>query len=208
MSSPGKRTRTRTTIVGPGSVLRLPSAKIAVVILAVVIFLAVFGSLLAPQNPLSINANALYQGPSLHHLLGTDYLGRDVLSRLMAGTRLSVLTAFEAVAIGLVIGAPLGVATVFLGKWFDFAANRVADALMTLPYIFFAWPSPQRSATGWSRPCARSASCSGLGSSASPGRPRLSSPAPSTWRQPSCSAPRSCMSSACTWCARCCRPWR
>ena len=56
----------------------------------------------------------------------------------MAGTRLSVLTAFEAVGIGLVIGAPLGVATVFLGRWFDFAANRVADALMTLPSIFFA----------------------------------------------------------------------
>jgi peptide/nickel transport system permease protein len=127
----------RTPIVGPGSVLRLPSAKIAVVVLAVVIFIAVFGAMLAPQNPLTINANALYQGPSLHHLFGTDYLGRDVLSRLMAGTRLSVLTAFEAVAIGLVIGAPLGVATVFLGRWFDFAANRVADALMTLPYIFF-----------------------------------------------------------------------
>ena len=127
----------RTPIIGPGSVLRLPSAKIAVGVLAVVIFLALFGSMLAPQNPLTINANALYQGPSLQHLLGTDYLGRDVLSRLMAGTRLSVLTAFEAVAIGLVIGAPLGVATVFLGRWFDFAANRVADALMTLPYIFF-----------------------------------------------------------------------
>jgi peptide/nickel transport system permease protein len=135
MSSVGKRTRT--PIIGPGSVLRLPSAKIAVVILAVVIFLALFGSMLAPQNPLTINANALYQGPSLHHLLGTDYLGRDVLSRLMAGTQLSVLTAFEAVGIGLVIGAPLGIATVFLGKWFDFAANRVADSLMTLPYIFF-----------------------------------------------------------------------
>jgi peptide/nickel transport system permease protein len=137
MSGPGKRTRTRTPIIGPGSVLQLPSAKIAVVILAVVIFLAVFGSLLSPQNPLTINANALYQGPSLRHLLGTDYLGRDVLSRLMAGTQLSVLTAFEAVGIGLVLGAPLGVATVFLGRWFDFAANRVADALMTLPYIFF-----------------------------------------------------------------------
>jgi peptide/nickel transport system permease protein len=121
----------------PGSVLRLPSARVAVVVLAVMIFLAVFGSALAPQGPLTINANALFQGPSLHHLLGTDYLGRDVLSRLMAGTRLSVLTAFEAVAIGLVVGAPLGVATVFLGRWFDFAVNRVADALMTLPYIFF-----------------------------------------------------------------------
>jgi peptide/nickel transport system permease protein len=128
----------RTPLIGPGSVLRLPSAKIAVVILAAVIFIAVFGSALAPQNPLTINANALYQGPSLHHLLGTDYLGRDVLSRLMAGTQLSVLTAFEAVGVALVLGAPLGIATVFLGRWFDFAANRVADSLMTLPYIFFA----------------------------------------------------------------------
>ena len=115
----------RRPLIGQRSWLRLPSARIALVILAVVIFLSVFGSALAPQNPLTINANALFQGPSAHHLLGTDYLGRDVLSRLMAGTRLSVLTAFEAVAIGLVLGAPLGVATVFLGKWFDFAVNRV-----------------------------------------------------------------------------------
>jgi len=128
----------RRPLIGQRSWLRLPSARIALVILAVVIFLSVFGSALAPQSPLTINANALFQGPSAHHLLGTDYLGRDVLSRLMAGTRLSVLTAFEAVGIGLVIGAPLGIATVFLGKWFDFAVNRVSDALMTLPYIFFA----------------------------------------------------------------------
>jgi peptide/nickel transport system permease protein len=128
----------RPKLVGPRSWLRLPSARIALAILAVVIFFSIFGSILAPQNPLTINANALFQGPSLHHLLGTDYLGRDVLSRLMAGTRLSVLTAFEAVGIGLVIGAPLGIAVVFLGKWFDFAVNRVSDALMTLPYIFFA----------------------------------------------------------------------
>lgn len=121
-----------------GSVLRLPTARIAVVILLGVLVLTFFGSILAPQNPLQINSDALFQGPSAAHLLGTDYLGRDVLSRLMAGTRLSVLTALEAVGIGLVLGAPLGVATVFLGRAFDFTANRVADALMTLPSIFFA----------------------------------------------------------------------
>jgi peptide/nickel transport system permease protein len=119
-------------------VLRLPSAKIAVGVLIAIALLAAFGSALAPQNPLAINANALFQGPSLHHLLGTDYLGRDVLSRLMAGTRLSVLTAVEAVGIGLVLGAIPGIATVFVGRSFDFAINRVSDALMTLPYIFFA----------------------------------------------------------------------
>jgi peptide/nickel transport system permease protein len=120
-----------------GSVLHLTSARIALVILAVILLLTISGSALAPQNPLAINANALFQGPSRAHLLGTDYLGRDVLSRLMAGTRLSVLTALEAVGIGFVIGVPLGVATVFLGAAFDFIANRVADALLTLPYIFF-----------------------------------------------------------------------
>jgi peptide/nickel transport system permease protein len=119
------------------AVLRLPSARIAVGVLAVIVILAAFGSTLAPQNPLTINANALFQGPSAHHLLGTDYLGRDVLSRLMAGTRLSVLTALEAVGIGLVLGAIPGIATVFMGRWFDFVVNRVNDALMTFPYIFF-----------------------------------------------------------------------
>jgi peptide/nickel transport system permease protein len=122
----------------PRSIWRLPSVWIAIVVLAGVAFLAVFGSALAPQNPLTINANALFQGPGAHHLFGTDYLGRDVLSRLMAGTRLSVLTALEAVGIGIVLGAVPGIATVFLGRWFDFIANRVSDALMTLPSIFFA----------------------------------------------------------------------
>jgi peptide/nickel transport system permease protein len=119
------------------SVLRLTSARIAIGILTVIAILVAFGSTLAPQNPLAINANALFQGPSAHHLLGTDYLGRDVLSRLMAGTRLSVLTALEAVGIGLVLGAIPGIATVFMGRWFDFTINRISDALMTFPYIFF-----------------------------------------------------------------------
>jgi peptide/nickel transport system permease protein len=123
---------------GRRPLLRMPSVWAALVILAIVAILTAFGSLLAPQNPLTVNANALFQGPSLHHLLGTDYLGRDVLSRLMVGTRLSVLTALEAVGIGLLLGTVPGVATVFLGRWFDFTANRFTDALMTLPSIFFA----------------------------------------------------------------------
>jgi len=123
---------------GARAILRMPSARIALGILAVIAILTAFGSTLAPQNPLTINANALFQGPGAHHLLGTDYLGRDVLSRLIAGTRLSVLTALEAVGIGLVLGAIPGLATVFLGRWFDFIVNRISDALMTFPYVFFA----------------------------------------------------------------------
>jgi len=119
-------------------VLQLRSAQLAIAILVLVALLAALGPTLAPQSPLALNTEALYQGPSWHHLLGTDYLGRDVLSRLMAGTPLSVLTALEAVGIGMVLGIAPGIASVFLGRGFDFVANRVADSLMTLPSIFFA----------------------------------------------------------------------
>jgi peptide/nickel transport system permease protein len=116
----------------------LPSARVAIGILALIAVATAFGAQLAPRSPLAIDPSALFQGPSPRHLLGTDYLGRDVLSRLLAGTRLSVATAVEAVGIGLVLGAPLGIGCVFIGRWFDFAANRVADAFMTLPNLFFA----------------------------------------------------------------------
>jgi peptide/nickel transport system permease protein len=125
-------------LVGATSVFKLPSTRIALFVLLVVAVLVAFGGILAPQAPLAQDISALNKGPSLHHLFGTDYLGRDVLSRIMSGSRLSVLSALEAVGIGLVLGTLPGVAAVFLGRWFDFAANRVADALMTLPSIIFA----------------------------------------------------------------------
>jgi peptide/nickel transport system permease protein len=116
----------------------LPSTRIALAVLFVVAFLVAFGGTLAPHGPLVEDVSALNQPPSWHHLFGTDYLGRDVLSRVMAGTRLSILSALEAVGIGLALGTIPGIAAVFLGRWFDYAANRVADALMTLPSIIFA----------------------------------------------------------------------
>ena len=77
----------------------------------------------------------------------------------MAGTRLSVLTALEAVGIGSSSARRSGVATVFLGRAFDFAANRIADALMTLPSIFFAVAVTAALGNGRSRPCSPSVSC-------------------------------------------------
>jgi peptide/nickel transport system permease protein len=118
--------------------MQLPSARIAIAILVLIAVATAFGSALAPLSPLAIDPAALFQGPSPRHLLGTDYLCRDVLSRLLAGTRLSVATALEAVGIGLVLGAPLGIGCVFAGRWLDFAANRITDAFMTLPNLFFA----------------------------------------------------------------------
>jgi peptide/nickel transport system permease protein len=114
------------------------STRVALVLLGLITVLTAFGSALAPYDPVHQDVAHLLQGPSGTHWLGTDYLGRDVLSRLMAGTRLSVLSALEAVVVGLVLGATTGLASVFFGKVFDYLASRVNDALMTLPTVVFA----------------------------------------------------------------------
>jgi len=118
--------------------LRLTSARIALGIILLIVVLAFFGGVLAPQNPLAQNTNVVLQGPSSHHWLGTDYLGRDVLSRLMAGTGRSVAGALEAVGIGLLLGVLPGLASLWLGRTYEWISLRIVDAFMTLPYVVFA----------------------------------------------------------------------
>jgi peptide/nickel transport system permease protein len=113
-------------------------ARLALAVLAVVALLAVFGGQLAPHDPLAQDPNHILSGPSGSHLLGTDYLGRDVLSRLLAGTGLSVVGALEATGVALVIGIIPGLASLWLGRVFEWAALRAVDALMTLPFTLFA----------------------------------------------------------------------
>ncbi|WP_436763515.1 ABC transporter permease [Streptosporangium sp. V21-05] len=117
---------------------RLPSVKLSVAVLTLVLLVAVFGGPLAPYDPIAQNPGSRLLGPSGDHLLGTDYLGRDVLSRLLAGTGLSVAGAAEAVAVGLVLGAIPGLASVFFGKVFEWTTMRLVDALLTLPFVIFA----------------------------------------------------------------------
>jgi peptide/nickel transport system permease protein len=119
------------------NLVRIPVARVALAILFVVAVVAVFGSHLAPYDPLDQDPSIL-QGPSAHHLLGTDYVGRDVLSRLMAGTRLSVIGALEAVAVGLALGVPTGLLSVWLGRTGEWISLRVTETLMILPFTVFA----------------------------------------------------------------------
>ena len=118
--------------------LRLTSARIALGLILLIAVLAVFGGALAPHDPLAQDTSAVLQGPGGAHWLGTDYLGRDVLSRLMAGTGRSVVGALEAVAIGLVLGVLPGLASLWLGRVYEWVSLRVVDAFMTLPYVVFA----------------------------------------------------------------------
>jgi len=119
------------------SVLRLTSGRIAVVILVVIGLLAVFGSLIAPYPPNDTVAAQL-QGPSASHWLGTDYVGRDVLSRMLAGAALSVWGALLVAAIALVAGAIPGILSVYLGRVYEWMSLRVFDTLVALPFLVFA----------------------------------------------------------------------
>ena len=119
------------------NLLAIPAARLALIILAGITFLVLFGRTLAPYDPLKQFTDIL-AGPGGAHPLGTDYVGRDVLSRLMSGTRLSIVGALEAVAVGLVIGVPAGLSSVWMGRFGEWAALRVFDTLMMLPFVVFA----------------------------------------------------------------------
>ena len=118
--------------------LRSRLGAISAAILLVVVLIAVFGPLLAPADPLAQNAASILSGPSPAHWLGTDEVGRDVLSRLLSGSPLSLLSAAEAVVIALVIGVIPGLLSVYLGRVFEWVSLRVVDALITLPFLVFA----------------------------------------------------------------------
>ncbi|WP_079132632.1 ABC transporter permease [Streptomyces nanshensis] len=117
---------------------RLRSARLALAALAVVALCAALGGVLAPHDPLAQHPSDMLQGPSLQHPLGTDYLGRDVASRLLAGTGLSVAGALESVGAAMVIGALPGVASAWFGRALEWGALRAADTLMIMPFTVFA----------------------------------------------------------------------
>ncbi|MGY1808141.1 ABC transporter permease [Blastococcus sp. SYSU D00669] len=117
--------------------LGLTSARVALGILAVIAVLAIAGPWLAPQDPLASSADTL-GGPSWQHWLGTDYLGRDVLSRLLDGTRTSVVGSVEVALVALLVGAVPGLLSVYLGRAFEWATLRLTDTLVALPFLLFA----------------------------------------------------------------------
>jgi len=105
--------------------------------LVVAIFcVAIFAGVLAPKDPAAIEVSAKLQGPSSGHLLGTDQLGRDVLSRMLYGSRISLTVGFIAVSISLVIGIIVGALAGFYGGWTDNALMRMTDIMMCFPAFF------------------------------------------------------------------------
>ena len=98
--------------------------------------IAIFAHWLAPHNPLAVNLPEALLPPSASHWLGTDPLGRDVLSRLIYGTRISLLIGFIAVGVAVIIGAAVGAIAGYYGGWVDSVLMRLVDTMLAFPSIF------------------------------------------------------------------------
>jgi peptide/nickel transport system permease protein len=105
--------------------------------IVLVVLAAVFAPLIAPQNPDTIG-NVVNGGPSLAHWLGTDDVGRDTLSRLIYGARVSMQVSFQVVLLALALALPLGMIAGYRGRWTDSAIMRAMDALFAFPPITLA----------------------------------------------------------------------
>ncbi|EIV92592.1 ABC transporter permease [Frankia sp. QA3] len=119
------------------TLLRLTSARVALALLAIIALVTVLGPVLAPYDPLKGSGRTL-AGPSGKHWLGTDYIGRDVLSRILAGAPLSIVSTLEVAGIALVLGTIPGILSVYLGSAFEWLSLRVVDTFIALPFLVFA----------------------------------------------------------------------
>jgi peptide/nickel transport system permease protein len=108
------------------------------VVIFLLVFGAIFASFIAPYDPNLPSLKENLQHPSLSHWLGTDNLGRDVVSRLIFGTRVSLMVGFVSVGVATVFGMTLGLLAGYFGKWLDAILMRVIDGLMMIPPIILA----------------------------------------------------------------------
>ncbi len=114
------------------------SGRAGAIIVLFFILMAVSAPLVAPYAPLANDWNAILNPPSMAHPLGTDELGRDVLSRLLWGAQSPMVAAFGSVAMALAVGVPLGMVAGYAGGLLDAVISRLTDTLLAVPGIMLA----------------------------------------------------------------------
>ncbi|TVT45598.1 dipeptide/oligopeptide/nickel ABC transporter permease/ATP-binding protein [Amycolatopsis rhizosphaerae] len=117
------------------AIARYPVAAVAGLCLAALVLAALVAPLIAPGDPQYQDLSSVLSGPSGAHWLGTDRLGRDVLSRLLFGTQVTLLDVAIATAVFLALGVPLGVVAGYRGAWLDRVVVRFADLVLAVPGI-------------------------------------------------------------------------
>ena len=116
--------------------LNNPLSKAGFIIIAAVFLLAMLAPFIAPYDPDDINVKAILIAPSWQHWMGTDGLGRDVLSRMLFGGRISLLVGLVAVGISTVIGIILGAIAGYYRGWVDTIIMRLVDVMLSIPSFF------------------------------------------------------------------------
>jgi peptide/nickel transport system permease protein len=120
-----------------------------IIITGIIVLVILIGVFWTPYNPTTMNSAEKLQGMSLRHPMGTDNMGRDVLSRVMYGSRITLLIAIGTVFIGSVVGTIIGALTGYFGGMFDEVTMRIIDALFAFPSILLALVIVSVFGTGW-----------------------------------------------------------
>ena len=107
------------------------------IVLLIYIFVAIFAPVIAPYSYRELS-NDILQKPSAEHLFGTDNFGRDLFSRVVYGSRISLSIAFSCTILGTVVGVVLGLLSGYVGGWFDIIIMRVSDIVMSFPWVLMA----------------------------------------------------------------------
>ena len=123
---------------GLGRLLHEPSALTGAAIVLFFVTVALLAPLIAPYDPNAPDWMAIRTAPNAAHWFGTDDLGRDVLSRVIFGTRASLSAGIVSVAVAVLIGVPFGMFAGYFGRVTDMAISRLADALLACPFLVLA----------------------------------------------------------------------
>jgi peptide/nickel transport system permease protein len=117
---------------------RRRGAMVGLVVVVLFVVAALAAPWLAPFDPVETSWSAIRQAPSAAHWFGTDDIGRDVLSRVLYGTRASLLAGVVSVSISLALGVPIGLAAGFAGGFVDALISRITDAFLACPFLILA----------------------------------------------------------------------
>src|SRR5215203_210847 len=118
--------------------LRRPAAVGSLVIVVLFVLAAVFARWVAPHPPGATDFDAILASPSREHLLGTDELGRDTLSRIIWGARASIQAGFFATVLAMAVAVPIGLIAGYYRGWLDTVIARVTDVLLAFPFLILA----------------------------------------------------------------------
>lgn len=131
-------------VVVLGKLLRIPRAVFGIVVLSVVLLCAIFAEYIVPFDPEDMDFSSLLQGVTAAHWLGSDQLGRDTFSRLVYGSQVALSVSLGAIGLGVLIGVPLGLVSVYFRGWIDDVLMRAMDALTVFPVCSLQWRWRQR----------------------------------------------------------------